>query len=209
MRMFKQFIGRLCSAADSVPFDTLVWIIVGSFFGIFVIAMALALKFAVVRHASKRPFLGIVNAFTALILVAFLSEGELIFAIVASVIFWLVGFLFYGLLCFLTSKPVKRERHTDGVAISAVPAAAPAPAPKTQIRGDIPAAKNSVRLEHAMSVTDRLLQKNLGKSDRQELEKLKNTLAVLQLKGTLSPAEAEILNDNFNALLKLMAKYNI
>ena len=60
-----------------------------------------------------------------------------------------------------------------------------------------------------MAVTDKLLTKNLSKSDRQELEKLKNTLAVLQIKGTLTPTEAEILNDNFNALLKLMAKYNV
>ena len=60
-----------------------------------------------------------------------------------------------------------------------------------------------------MGVTDKLLSKNLSKSDRQELEKLKNTLAVLQIKGTLTPTEAEILNDNFNALLKLMAKYNV
>ena len=73
----------------------------------------------------------------------------------------------------------------------------------------MPVAKNNVRLEHAISVTDRLLQKNLGKGDRQELEKLKNTLAVLQMKGALSPAESEILNENFNALLKLMAKYDV
>lgn len=72
-----------------------------------------------------------------------------------------------------------------------------------------PAAKNSVRLEHAIAVTDKLLLKNLSKADRSELEKLKNTLAVLKIKGTLNPAESEILNDNFNALLKLMAKYNM
>ena len=60
-----------------------------------------------------------------------------------------------------------------------------------------------------MSVIDKLLLKNIGKGDRQELEKLKNTLTVLQMKGTLSPTESDILNDNFNALLKLMAKYNV
>ena len=70
-------------------------------------------------------------------------------------------------------------------------------------------AKASVRLDHAMTVTDKLLAKSLGKSDRQELEKLKNTLVVLQMKGNLSTAETDILNDNFNALLKLMAKYNV
>ena len=66
-----------------------------------------------------------------------------------------------------------------------------------------------MRLEHAVTVTDKLLAKNLGKGDRQELEKLKNTLAVLRVKGTLTPSEAEILNENFNTLLKLMAKYDV
>ena len=84
----------------------------------------------------------------------------------------------------------------------------PRPQPNN-VRQEIPAAKSTVRLEHAISVTDRLLQKNLGKGDRQELEKLKNTLAVLQMKGTLTPSDSDILNDNFNALLKLMAKYNV
>ena len=66
-----------------------------------------------------------------------------------------------------------------------------------------------MKLDHAATVTDKLLQKNLAKSDRQELEKMKNTLAVLQIKGSLTPVESDILNDNFNALLKLMAKYNV
>jgi len=70
-------------------------------------------------------------------------------------------------------------------------------------------AKTNVRLEHAVSVTEKLLGKNLGKTDRMELEKLKNTLSVLQLKGTLTPAESDMLNENFNMLLKLMAKYNV
>ena len=71
-----------------------------------------------------------------------------------------------------------------------------------------PAAQNNIKLDHAVTVTENLLTKNLSKSDRQELEKLKNILAVLQIKGTLTTAESDILNENFNALLKLMAKYN-
>ena len=85
----------------------------------------------------------------------------------------------------------------------------PASVQARKARVDVPAAKSTVRLDHAVTVTDNLLRKNLGKGDRQELEKLKNTLVVLQMKGTLTPAESDILNDNFNALLKLMAKYNI
>ena len=80
---------------------------------------------------------------------------------------------------------------------------------RAEPQAQVPAAKNGVRLEHAVAVTDKLLTKNLAKTDRQELEKLKNTLAVLKIKGSLNPVEADILNDNFNALLKLMAKYNV
>ncbi len=97
--------------------------------------------------------------------------------------------------------------RVSGVAALPTPAPVVNSAKAAEVRA--PAAKNNVRLEHAVAVTDKLLSKNLSKSDRQELEKLKNTLAVLQIKGTLTPTEAEILNDNFNALLKLMAKYNV
>ena len=111
-------------------------------------------------------------------------------------------------MCALSvTKSVKRAAETGGTAVS-VPVQAQPPLPKA-VKQEIPAAKNNVRLEHAASVTEKLLSKNLGKSDRQELEKLKNTLAVLRIKGTLSPAESEILNENFNTLLKLMAKYNV
>ncbi len=69
--------------------------------------------------------------------------------------------------------------------------------------------KSGVRLEHAIKVTEKLLGMDLGNSDRQELEKLKNTLEVLRIKGVLTPAESEILNESFNMLLKLMAKYEV
>ncbi len=105
-------------------------------------------------------------------------------------------------------KRTVKEAPAAQIALSSLPAI-PAVQPSKAARTEITPAKNSVRLEHAISVTDKLLCKNLGKSDRQELEKLKNTLAVLQMKGTLSPTESDILNDNFNALLKLMAKYNV
>ncbi|MDE7364306.1 MAG: HD domain-containing protein [Ruminococcus sp.] len=45
---------------------------------------------------------------------------------------------------------------------------------RAEPQAQVPAAKNGVRLEHAVAVTDKLLTKNLAKSDRLELEKLKN-----------------------------------
>jgi hypothetical protein len=73
----------------------------------------------------------------------------------------------------------------------------------------VPAATADVRLDHALSITDRLLAKTLTKGDRGEVEKIRSYLSVLSIKGTLSPEEGEALNESFNTLLKLMAKYNL
>ena len=66
-----------------------------------------------------------------------------------------------------------------------------------------------MRTEHALSVTEKLLAKDLGRGDRQETERIKASLGFMQAKGDLSPEDNERLNDNFNTLLKLMAKYNV
>ncbi len=203
MRMISQYFDKIYSSVASVPFDTLMWVIWGSFAAVFVVALIMCFAVPRVRAASKRPFLCLANAYAALTLAAFLTANELAQSVIAATLFWCVAYVFYGVLCFFT-KPLPEAQASP-----AVITALPVQPPKSGLRADVPAAKSSVRLEHAISVTDKLLTKNLGKGDRQELEKLKNTLAVLQLKGTLSPTEADILNDNFNALLKLMAKYNV
>ena len=201
--MFNEMIDSLYSSISSIPFDTLIWIILGSFGGVTLLIAVLCFAIPRIRNLDKRPYLCLVNAYTAVVLASFLIEQPLAKAALASALFWCFGYLVYGLLCFL--KPAKREDTPPSVVTMMSPRPVVTPAP----RADVPAAKSSVRLEHAISITERLLQKNLGKSDRQELEKLKSTLAVLQIKGELSPAESDMLNDNFNALLKLMAKYNI
>ena len=201
--MFSKYLDKIVSSVSSISFDTLMLIIWGSFAGIFAVSLIACIIKPAFRTASKRPYLCLVNAYTAVTLAAFLMKNELPQALIAAALFWVAGYLTYGVLCFFT-KPEKEEPVSQ-IALSSLPVVQPV---KT-VRAEVTPAKSSVRLEHAISVTDKLLGKNLGKSDRQELEKLKNTLAVLQMKGTLSPTEADILNDNFNALLKLMAKYNV
>ena len=192
--MISQFFNNVYSSLSSVPHDTLMWIIWGSFSAIFLMSVIANFVSGAVRSASKRPFLCLVNAYT----------NELAPSILAASLFWCAGYLAYGLLCVIT-KPSKRKTVSQ-IAFSSIPPQQPSVPP---VRTDTVPAKASVRLDHAMTVTDKLLAKSLGKSDRQELEKLKNTLVVLQMKGNLSTAETDILNDNFNALLKLMAKYNV
>ena len=181
------------------------WIVWGSFAAITAATVILCICIPRIRRCSKRPFLCLVNAYAAVTLATYLTENGLPQSVLAAVLFWCAGYIAYGLLCFLAREKVRRVSPVSQVALSAMPVTQPVKA----VRADIPAAKSSVRLEHAISVTDSLLNKNLGKGDRQELEKLKNNLAVLQMKGTLSPTESDILNENFNALLKLMAKYNV
>ena len=198
------FLDKFTSYISKIPFDFFVWFTWGSYLAIFLTALFLTIFSRKARAASKRPFLSLTNAYTGVNLAIFLFKCELNRSIIVAVLFWVAGYILYGVLC-LASKNYKR-----------LPVPVPTPALTTlpavhqkAVRADMPAAKNNVRLEHAQAITEKLLSKNLGKGDRQELEKLKNTLSVLQIKGTLSPAETDILNENFNALLKLMAKYNV
>lgn len=202
--MFIELFQKITSFVAQIPFDILVWSVWGSYAAIFLIALLATLISKRAKEAEKRPFLCLTNAYTGVNLAVFLLKCDLAQSIIASVLFWVIGYILYGVLCFFTSakkKPKPEVKPAPEVRAVYTPPAEP-------VKNQTPAAKNSVRLEHAVTVTDSLLTKNLAKSDRQELEKLKNTLAVLQIKGTLTPTESDILNDNFNALLKLMAKYN-
>lgn len=209
--MFPQFANNIYSSIAKLPFDTLVWIVWGTYFAIFVAVLLVTLLLPKKRTASKRPFLCLTNAYAAVNLSLYLLKCELAQSILISALFWAIGYILYGALCALSRPPKKAEPVPAATVIASLPAAATqaSPAPAKAQKPESAAVKNNVRLEHAVSVTNKLLAKNLGKTDRQELEKLKNTFAVLQIKGTLSPTESEILNDNFNTLLKLMAKYNV
>ena len=218
--MFESLAEKITSAAAKISFDALIWLIWGSFIAIFVLALTLCLCLPYMRASSKRPYLCLLYAYTALTLAAFLTKNKVEHAAFVACIFWVAGYLGYGILC-LASREKKRPARTlpEQVAACAAPAQtvkAVQPAPveppaqsKVKTVSVNAVAHNNVRLEHAIAVTDKLLEKNLGKTDRQELEKLKNTLEVLRIKGTMTPAEGEILNENFNTLLKLMAKYNV
>lgn len=211
--MFNTFLENLFAQIAKIPFDYLIWFTFGTFGAIYLLCLALTLKNARFKRLSKRPFLCLANAYAAVTLGFFLIKHEIAQSLFMAVIFWIAAYILYGTLCLASAPRAKRRMYEMQPPVTAVlpqtPAQPPVAVRQRAPRADIPAARNSVRLEHAVSVTDRLLEKNLGKSDRQELEKLKNTLAVLQIKGTLSAGESEILNENFNTLLKLMAKYNM
>ena len=210
--MCATFLDEIYLFLTRLPFYVLVWSVWGSYLAVFVLAVVCCVASKRFRTLSKRPFLALTNAYTGVNLAMFLMQKELSEAIITAVLFWVAGYILYGVLCAFTSRPKLPEGRVS-VARAAV-AETPMPVVPSGIKNaiaaqNVPAAKTGVRLEHAVAVTDKLLSKNLSKTDRQELEKLKNTLAVLQIKGNLTPTEAEILNENFNALLKLMAKYNV
>lgn len=208
--MFTSFVDNLYAAVEKIPFDTLTYIVFGTFALIFILACGLCVGVPKFRHTSKRPYLGLVNAYSGVTLAVFLLGDEVPQALFAAAIFWVAGYMTYGILCFLSrQKESPVPQIPAQMAITALPQATSQKAETSRKQTKAPAAKNNVRLEHALAVTDRLLKKELGRTDRQELERLKNTLEILRVKGSLTPAEGEILNENFNTLLKLMAKYNV
>lgn len=205
---FKSVLGQL----DKADFALLALIDFSAFAAVFIAALACHIFSKKVRASDKRVYLYVVNAFTAVTLAIFLTQFTIAQSVAASSVFWLAGYLTYGLLCLL--RPLRGLRvqtaEAGGAPITAVgvkpvhkqPAVQAQPAPS-------PAVQTGVRLEHAVSIADKLLLKNLGRGDRQELEKIKTALTVLKVKGALTAQEGEALNDMFNALLKLMAKYDL
>lgn len=204
--MFSSSLKKFYAALAAIPTDALAWAVFSSFALITAAAFILNFKKPLARASSKRPYLHLVNAYTGLTLAVFLTDNGVGESVLCAALFWCAGYILYGALCFFSRPQNTRKTAISQAAVSSAPVREQL---KTVQRESVPAVRNNVRLEHAVSVTEKLLQKNLSKSDRQELEKLKNTLAVLRIKGTLSSAEAEILNENFNTLLKLMAKYNV
>lgn len=202
--MFTNLSEKLYSMFSSVPFDTLVWVVCGTYAGIFLLSLLGCAFSKKIRAAEKRPFLSLTNAYSALVLAVFLIKQPFAQSVLVAVLFWVAGYILYGALRAASSGKKPAPQAQKEVLLSSMPVSLP-----KNMRAEVPAAKTNVRLEHAVSVTEKLLSKNLGKTDRMELEKLKNTLAVLQMKGALSPVESDILNENFNMLLKLMAKYNV
>lgn len=208
--MFASFFEKIYRQVAAVPFDALCWFTFSAFFGIYAAALALTLAARRFRTLCKRPFLCFVNAYTAVVFALFLTRCELAPSLFAAALFWLAGYLLYGTLCLASARRAP-ARPSQGVRLLAEPSAPPPRRPPSAgvARADLPAARSSVRLEHALSVTRKLLEKSPGRSDRQELERMESTLSLLQTKGTLSAEESDILNEYFNALLKLMAKYNV
>ena len=181
-----------------------------AFGAIFLIALLSCILSERVRSHDKRAFLYAVNALSAVTLAVFLTEFPTEQAVAVTACFWLIGFILYGVLClFKAKKPPVAQPKAQPQQVYGVQSM-PISAVRTQNAvPPAPAAQTGVRLEHALSIADKLLLKNLGKGDRQELEKMKTALTVLKVKGILSVQEGEALNEMFNALLKLMAKYDL
>ena len=210
MESVTQFFSSVLSQFDKVNFALLAVIDLSAFGAVCLIAFLGCAFSNRLRARDKRVFLCIVNAFTALTLAVFLTEFTLPQSVAVSAVLWCAGYLVYVALTLF--KPKKREEPDRSVPLEAVSAAQPARPPRavqSVQSAPSPAVNSVVRLEHALSIADKLLLKNLGRGDRQELEKIKTALTVLKVKGVLSAQEGEALNDMFNALLKLMAKYDL
>ena len=139
-----------------------------------------------------------VNLFAAATFAFAVSRQSLSFSVLLSAVFWCVAYLSYGLVVLLSKR---KPRLKEGTVLQPEP-------PADIFTPSVRPARSNVRTEHAISVTEKLLQADLSKGDRQEAERIKSTLAFLKAKPDLTPADNDLLNEKFNTLLKLMAKYD-
>lgn len=207
MNGITNFFDNLFNRLSSLKFEHLLIADLCAFGVIFLTVFILCIFSQKIRYLDKRPFLCAVNVFTAITFAVFTTGYQLAYSAAAAAAFWCVGYLMYGLLTLF--KPTAPHASKAEVKSSAVSSYRPTVQSSSPIVLPPPAVQSSVRLEHALSIADKLLLKNLGRGDRQELEKIKTSLTVLKVKGTLTPQEGEQLNDMFNALLKFMAKYDL
>ena len=197
--MLTNFFDDVCAAAESLSLDVLIGACWGAFALLFMVTFILCLSCAGVRRAEKRPFFAAVNVFAVVTLAFALTEKSVEYSALLAAVFWCVGYLLYGLIVPVSKKSVRAARIP---ALQGVP-------PAGVFTPSVRPAKPNVPTEHAVSVTEKLLKADLGKGDRQEAERIKSALSFLKAKGELTPADNELLNEKFNALLKLMAKYDI
>ena len=110
------------------------------------------------------------------------------------------------------ASPAGEAFHAPPIA-SAPPATpvppAPAALPQQPAREGNVVVERDVRLGHIFSALERLRDLPLSAGDRLEAQKTEELLTVYRAKGSLSPAEADTLNDILAALLKMMAKYRL
>ena len=91
--MFSDFFDKVYNYLGNIPFDTLIALIWGSYLAIFVAAFIANMCSGKIKAASKRPFLWLTNAYTAVTLAAFLLKCELASSLTASLIFWVIGYI--------------------------------------------------------------------------------------------------------------------
>lgn len=154
------------------------------------------------RKKAKRAYLCALKLFSLLIFCVFGVRYNFVEAAFAACAFFFAGICLYAPLCLFKETEPKFSAATFDKAETG---AELFPLNDSQA----PVALSAVRLDHAAAIADKLLLKTLGRADRQELEKIKTALTVLKVKGALSVQEGENLNEMFNTLLKLMAKYDL
>lgn len=203
MENITAFFDNVFAVLGSLGFNLLITVALSVFGGLAVLFALACYISPRLRASDKRPLMHFVNAFAVLFFALMLTGQKLERALFFSAVFWIAGYLYYGAVCALTRTALKGAPRAVNV-VSALPESRPAVVRKVEA----PAAAGAVRLDHALSIADRLLLKQLSRADRQELEKIKTTLTVIQVKGQPSPQEGEIINSQFNALLKLMSKYD-
>jgi len=209
MEIISDFFEELISQAYALNFPILVAAIFSAFGAIFIISLLFCTFSQKAKKSKKTPYYATVKLFSALTFIVFLSEYPVASALICALLFWCVAYLTYGVLCLFTKRESK-EKPIQNIAPSNIGERQPVPQNmRKSYTFSTQRVQNGVRLEHAIAISDKLLLKSLTRSDRQEIEKIKSTLNLLRDRESFSQEEGAALNDMFNALLKLMAKYDM
>jgi hypothetical protein len=202
---FLQLFESAYDCLGNISQNNLLLILTCAFAIIFLVVLAFCAFSTRVRLADKTPFLHLSNAFSALALGCMLCEGSVKDALFFACIIKCSGYIMYAILNIFNRFCRVQQKNNNGSFV--IQKTCQPYAPPTPI--SVQPLNTQVKLEHAISMADKLLNKNASRTDVQELERIKQTFMVLKIKEKISPAEGEILNDSFNALIKLAAKYDL
>ncbi len=194
-----EYINVINQTVEKLPFNTGMWLLLGSYAAVYLVALVFCISSARVRYADKRPFFHFTCLFSVIAFILCSSQMDFKSALIPTVLFWSVGYLLYGTLCAFKAPEAEIGMPEFGVSEQVLQV--------RENRPEVSPARSNVRLEHAINIVTKLLTRELARSDRLDLEKMKTTLGGLQDKGNLTAQEGEILNDCFNSLLKYMARY--
>ncbi len=189
----------------NTSFNLKVLIVLLSFGLVSFLLMIIAPLSKTFKKSSKRAYIVFsILCCVGLYLVMRLEFTIYISSLISFILACVGGLVYLYLILFKAKSNSSRSQRGGDIHVQAL-----SPPPPNAVRGEGQAVPADVRLEHAVSIIDKLLLLNVSRVDRGTLNSMKATFLLYRQKGTLTAEENKVLNDSLNALLKLMSKYKV